>query len=363
MGQPGQRLLYMPDLIVVGLPHALQWQDAPLIQQQWHQFPFPAPLGGAQLRLVCKRLEPAVVRTGNGVTKTAAQVENMPLAEQLWSVRRCRSLWQNLVVYSLPNGPGVAKPAIVPGLPLTIHTGQGFGGSVPFPGAREQAQALDRLFPWFVAHHRRKPVAMTSEPSVQDEVHAQIIEPLNMLLETRYSNTAGQAPQTPFYPQWGRSCPKAHRNPGDKTNAGYPDFLLYQNPRQRQHGAIMEVKTWWAYPDDDFTSIFSTIAAQRGSGFFDWTSDKRPAKLLKQLWGELYFFQANWGACTNGRKIVIFIRTGQNELTLSEIHDFDGDASVHRALIGMCFAAIDEGAGLRFVSHTLCPVQDRESLW
>ncbi|KAF8485605.1 hypothetical protein JB92DRAFT_3025772 [Gautieria morchelliformis] len=369
MGQPGQHLLYMPDLIVVGLPHALQWQDAPLPQQQWHQFPFPAPLGfpapfgGAQLRLVCKRLEPAVIKTEHGVTKTADQVENMPFADQLQRVRRCRHLWQNLVVYSLPNGPGVARPAGAPAQPLTIHTGQGFGHSAPFPGVRQQAEALDRLFPWFVAHNRRKPVAMTSEPSVQDEVHAQIIEPLNMLLETRYANTAGQPPQTHFYPQWGRSCPKAHRNPGNQKNAGFPDFLLYLGPHQSKHAAIMEVKTWWAYSDNVFASIFSTTAAHRGSGVFDWSDDKRPATLLKQLWGELHFFQAHWGACTNGRKIVIFARTGQNELTLSEIHNFDEDPSVHRALIGMCFAAIDERGGLRFVTDTLCPVQHRESLW
>ncbi|KAF8499492.1 hypothetical protein JB92DRAFT_3124809 [Gautieria morchelliformis] len=206
-------------------------------------------------------------------------------------------------------------------------------------------------------------MAMTSEPSVQDEVHAQIIEPLNMLLETRYQNTAGQTPQTHFYPQWGRSCPKAHRTPGQKTNAGFPDFLLYVGPRQRTHVAIIEVKTWWAYSDDVFASIFSTATARRGSGVFDWSEDEQQVTLLKQLWGELYFFQAQWGACTNGRKIVIFVRTGRNELTLSEIHNFDGDPSVHRALIGMCFAAIDEAAGLRFVTDSVCPAQDRESLW
>ncbi|KAF8522508.1 hypothetical protein JB92DRAFT_3094222 [Gautieria morchelliformis] len=203
---------------------------------------------------------------------------------------------------------------------------------------------------------------MTSEPSVQDEVHVQIIEPLNMLLATRYANTAGP-PQTQFYPQWGRSCPKAHRNPGDQTNAGFPDFLLYRSSGQRQNVAIMEVKTWWAYSDDAFTGIFSTVAAHRGSGVFDWTGTEPPPRLLRQVWGELHFFQANWGACTNGRKIVIFVRTGRNELTLREIHDFDGDASVHRALIGMCFAAIDEAMGLHFVPGSVCPIQDRESLW
>ncbi|KAF8482312.1 hypothetical protein JB92DRAFT_3035463 [Gautieria morchelliformis] len=361
MAQPGHRLLYMPDQIVAGLPQALQWQDAPLIQQQWHQFPFPAPLdfpaplGGRQLSLACKRLEPAVIRTEGGVTKTAGQVENMPFGERLWYVRRCRSLWQNLVVYSLPNGPGVRTPGDAPPQPLTIHTGRGIGNSAPFPSGRQQAAVLDSLFAWFVAHNRRKPVAMTSEPSVQDEVHVQIIEPLNMLLATRYLNTAGQPPQTQFI--------LTHRNPGQQTNAGFPDFLLYQSPRQWEHAAIIEVKTWWAYPDNVFTGIFSTAGAQTGSGVFNWAAPLQPGTLLKQLWGELHFFRANWGACTNGRKIVIFVRSAKNELTLSEIHNFDGDASVHRALVGMCFAAIDEAVGSRFVPDSVCPAQDRESLW
>ncbi|KAF8531478.1 hypothetical protein JB92DRAFT_3138796 [Gautieria morchelliformis] len=363
MGQPGQHLLYMPDQIVAGLPQALQWQDAPLIQQQWHQFPFPAPLGAHLLHLECKHLEPAVIRTGNGVTKTAAQVENMHFGDQLRYVRRCRPLWQNLVVYSLPNGVGVATPGDAPAFPQTIHTGQGFGHSLDFPSGEQQAEVLDRLFPWFVAHHRRKPVAMTSEPSVQDEVHAQIIEPLNMILETRYESTVDPPSDTQFYPQWGRSCPKAHRTPGDQTNAGFPDFLLYRSPGDRRHAAFMEIKTWWAYSDNVFRRIFSTTAAQRVSGFFDWTGPEQPVKLLRQLWGELHFYQANWGACTNGRKIVIFVRTGQNELTFSEIHNFDGDTTVHRALIGMCFAAIDEAAGMGFVTDSLCPAQHRESLW
>jgi hypothetical protein len=62
---------------------------------------------------------------------------------------------------------------------------------------------------------------MTSEPSVQDEDHVQIIEALNMLLEvcmldftsrmartethfqTHHLTYVGQAAQTLFYLQWG----------------------------------------------------------------------------------------------------------------------------------------------------------------
>ncbi|KAF8510703.1 hypothetical protein JB92DRAFT_3097346 [Gautieria morchelliformis] len=99
--------------------------------------------------------------------------------------------------------------------------------------------------------------------------------------------------------------------------------------------------------------------------FITHTSDVQPADiddiLLRYPPGfSQYSLEST---CTKGRKIVIFVRTGQNELTLSEIQDFDGDASVQRALIGMCFAAIDEAAGLRFVPGCVCPAQDGESLW
>jgi hypothetical protein len=53
----------------------------------------------------------------------------------------------------------------------------------------------------------------------------------------------------------------------------------------------------------------------------------------------------------------------RDELVLSNIHDFAEDPTVHKALIGMCFAAIDEKAGSRFVTDSLCPAQHRESTW
>ncbi|KAF8476532.1 hypothetical protein JB92DRAFT_1870920 [Gautieria morchelliformis] len=201
---------------------------------------------------------------------------------------------------------------------------------------------------------------MTCEPSVQDEVHAQIIEPLNMLLETRYEPNVGRAPQTLFYPQWGQSCPKAHRTPGSKRNAGFPDFLLYMGPQPKQNSAIIEVKTWWTY---DFADIFSSVVALRGTGAFNWTRQGESHALLRQLWGQLYFFEAIWGACTNGRKIFIFVKTDKNELTLSEIHNLHDNPLVHKALLGMCFASIDQRQGLPYIMDSLCPPQRRESGW
>ncbi|KAF8494288.1 hypothetical protein JB92DRAFT_3126985 [Gautieria morchelliformis] len=232
-----QRRLYMPEVIVAG-PNALNWRDAPLPHQEWHAFPFPQPLGNPPLSrsLKCKKLEAALIKTEHGVTQTAGQIMDMPREDRLRCVRRSDTLFHNLVAYGSPDGPGV--PTVVPpGHAATnvprIHTGRCVGVTVGLPSRQQQANVLDKLFPWFVMHERRSPAAMTSEPAVQDEVHVQIIELLNLVLESRYESNVGQAPQTLFYPQWGRSCPKAHRTPGVKTNAGFPDFLLYMGSQPK----------------------------------------------------------------------------------------------------------------------------------
>jgi hypothetical protein len=45
----------------------------------------------------------------------------------------------------------------------------------------------------------------------------------------------------------------------------------------------MEMKTWWAYPDEQaFTNIFSRFAAQPTSGVFLWNSTSAVSTMLKQ---------------------------------------------------------------------------------
>ncbi|KAF8479904.1 hypothetical protein JB92DRAFT_3149405 [Gautieria morchelliformis] len=368
---PGRHRLYIPDAIVAGLPDALGPQDAPLPPNRWHQFPLPQPLGTPLPEsLACKPLHHAIVRTQpRGHTSTAAQVRNLPRRAQLHFVRRCIPMWDNLIDYCDPNGAGVpiVAPPQVAQTRRTVHTRLNLNVNntlCPLPNGPQQAEVIDRLFGWFIGHARRKPAAITSEPSVQDEVHTQIIEPLNMLLETRYvsRNRPGLGTDSPFYPQWGRSCPQAHLTPNVRSKAGFPDFLLYESPQQYHHACVMEVKTWWTYTDEDFMEIFSQQGAVRTTGVFLWDGDSQPAIMLRQLWGELHFFQTTWGACTNGHKIIIFAKTSQNELTISEVHDFD-EPLLHEALLGMCFASIDEKLGAPFVMDSLCPPQRRESMW
>ncbi|TCD67830.1 hypothetical protein EIP91_011892 [Steccherinum ochraceum] len=46
---------------------------------------------------------------------------------------------------------------------------------------------------------------------------------------------------------------------------------------------------------------------------------------MVQIWGELVYFNAWFGFATNGRKVILFVRTGEQELTLSEPHDWSAD--------------------------------------
>jgi len=208
--RPGQAVLYLPDLIVAGDEFSLGPHNAPLPLQEWHEFPFPRLFtdsdshSGSQsnsgshsaferlkfplpIDLVCKRLVGADIRTGVAFTETAAQIKNLPPSQRLHFVRRCRPLWVNLLRYCDPEGPGVAT--VMPPNTTLRHGIQprtstnSVPSALPFPDARQQATALDMLFGWYIVHNGRKPAVMTSEPSVQDEVHAQLIEPLNTLLQ------------------------------------------------------------------------------------------------------------------------------------------------------------------------------------
>jgi len=92
----------------------------------------------------------------------------------------CEDLWNNIRTYADPNGLGLLLPHNV----IVLHTRSNpVQALIPLPSGQTQASAIDALWGWFLAHAMRTPPAMTSEPSVQDEVHTQILEPLNLLLK------------------------------------------------------------------------------------------------------------------------------------------------------------------------------------
>ena len=103
--------------------------------------------------------------------------------------------------------------------------------------------------------------------------------------QTRYetTNLAGYGATIPFYPSWGRSCPKAHLTPGERGNAGFPDFILYTSPEWHMHAAVIEVKTWWSYDNRNVAEIFTHETARPFDGHFTWSNPNTSAIILKQV--------------------------------------------------------------------------------
>lgn len=73
----------------------------------------------------------------------------------------------------------------------------------------------------------------------------------------------------------------------------------------------------------------------------------------------MHSFKARWGFVTNGSKIIVFVKTGRNELTFSEVQDWEQDDVLH-ALTGLTFAAIDSLTVNTLISK-ICPAADRDT--
>lgn len=85
--------------------------------------------------------------------------------------------------------------------------------------------------------------------------------------------------------------------------AGFPDLILYSSPKAFDQSAILEVKTYWAYPrkylDKMTTSEVLTNNKRghhtnptlppddgikgQGGGYFDWRLETVAANILKQV--------------------------------------------------------------------------------
>lgn len=120
-----------------------------------------------------------------------------------------------------------------------------------------------------------------------------------------------------------------------------------------------EVKTFWSYSDDMYQRAVDGSDTLE-DGRFNWNSVERSAELLKQvqsafvyslslptdwlskIWGQVHFFNLNWGWSLNGRKVLIYVRTKPTELVVAgELLQWDGKDTME-TLIGLCFASIDE---------------------
>ncbi|KAI9058669.1 hypothetical protein FKP32DRAFT_1606503 [Trametes sanguinea] len=300
--------------------------------------PIPGPDGlhaffGPLLRPVGKSTSPT------SHTNVAKAVEELQESKRLKRVKHCKHLLERLKLYADPNSQGVipTSPNMrdiyeqVYGVRYNkaCHRGMTtYKGPDPktrgarsvieqttygYPGAIQQYDAICGLADWLSARvNGSKPTVVDSEAAVQDAVKELLLQPLEMIL-----------------------------------HAGYGDFVLLN-----QYGAIpilnIEVKPFWAsaYKDRVYERLFreGDLINPR-TGEFVWTSrgnkgSRGPGNLLKQNWGELHYSQTSLGFSTNGSKLVVYIKTGPNELTLGSLVDFT-DKDLLLILTGLVFASVD----------------------
>ncbi|OBZ72486.1 hypothetical protein A0H81_07411 [Grifola frondosa] len=150
-----------------------------------------------------------------------------------------------------------------------------------------------------------------------------------------------QVPVNVNYPVWGRACnaSRADANASDREKAGIPDFVLFMDPKADRNVCIGEGKAFWSFSHTDFADFVMDTAY---NGFFDWGDDRSDKAFyaVKQVWGELIYYNSSWGFITNGKELVILVKTGEYELAVTPVHDICDD-TLYKALIGLCFASID----------------------
>ncbi|KAF8497717.1 hypothetical protein BU17DRAFT_103170 [Hysterangium stoloniferum] len=336
---PGLAQLYLPHLFYASTPGHLTAEQGPA--NMFRTFPFPDPVSGrVPADLQCIELYEAELKTApKSHTSTVQAVGDME--KKLVYIRRANSLVNHLMEYCKPDGnvPWLGNKTLRPTtVPPKFNTWTlALARRDQVPKASQQTVAINKLSSWLEGHHLRLPPEMTSEPSVQDEVYTQLLNPLSMLLETRYIKT--NLTDVTFYPQWGRTCAARASN-----STAPPDYILIGSPRAGSQCVIFEVKTWWSYSFDLFSA--QTVRSSRGSssrnsGRFHWSGQNDECKLLRQIWGQLHFNGCRWGACTNGDEIFVFHKSTEDTLCISPPATWT-IGGVHHVLLGLCFAALDE---------------------
>ncbi|KAJ3872805.1 hypothetical protein F5051DRAFT_432729 [Lentinula edodes] len=279
-----------------------------------------------------------------------------------------------------------------------------------------QINAIHGLWAWHQERCTRPShIEVESEPVVQDEVKKQLLNPLDLLLHTRYPKHLRSflQTQTPHfwqmishanpqngvidqlqcdvqkdgtwfnYPRWGRLTIGSNLGQGEhgKHTAGFSDHALYVGGYRQCLAALCEVKTFWAYKSEHMHAlsgpsngtkdanhkdkVFAQIPGE--TNVLDWNLRGTPTKALKQLWGQMVYNDTHYATWTNGEHILIFLCTGVDELTVTT-HNYNGpggrrsyrwdDPDVLAALFGMCCTAIDSKSlgDQNLMQHLIGPV-------
>ncbi|KAK7692414.1 hypothetical protein QCA50_004039 [Cerrena zonata] len=384
---PGKPVLFLPNRLHISSARKISREDFPLSSDQSLVLPFPDPLrrpGLGYPELRCKPMHRALISTQDDqTTQSAYRVRNLNPQKLLVNIRRCKTLWSNLKEYACDGmdlGPNADPRLFREDADQRFYSTWNANGTLPIAPEEQQLDAIFGLSAWFNMVADRKEAVVNCEEAVQDEVMIQILQPTNLLAQTRYPNsvgcpldskecettrpkeppstkckkksadkTSGDIPTTALMPLWSRSTYAQHVDARIKKIrkakgglAGFPDFLWTGSLRGGDYGGIGEGKPYWGVTDEALRALFTTEYIRGPDGKIAWLDNSIIGTVVRQIWTELEWFASRWGFLTNGSTIIIFAKPhyDSQELIFSEFQDWDQD-DVHLAMAGLTFATQD----------------------
>lgn len=186
--------------------NALDLKDRPIVSLP---FPLPNPLDNTTIdpvnigvvldglppQLTFLELEKLAVTTRNDSrTKITKAVQNYPISSRLNRIRSSDQLWAALVGFAVGRGEETDDEGtddeetddedgnpIAQVQPGQFHTYR--NGAPPVPPLEEQIRPIFNLWGWFLMHLATPTPLVNSELSVQDEIHRQILHPMNQVIQ------------------------------------------------------------------------------------------------------------------------------------------------------------------------------------
>ncbi len=216
LAAPGQAFLYLPHLLFLGTPQAPGAPNPAGLPAAACRLPFVLPrLNMAPHTLPqATRCRPLHRFEGFSTGDNAVTDPNVAGArlegdgETLVHLRRCADLNARLYAYADPNPNSLLgvppnhpdqmplwnlvhpNQAYVPGMKGLTTAGTSPAHTHPFASAGDQYDAIRRLSGWFVEHVGDLDEAVESEPSIQDHVKKQLLDPLSYLMRVRHLRLA-----------------------------------------------------------------------------------------------------------------------------------------------------------------------------
>lgn len=183
---PGKSALYLPERLIRSSLHPLPADKFPPGLYEILYPPDSSPISffsaNATLSQSCKPLHATPLRTVDrsqvAFTKMPEAIQNLGEHEQLHTIKRSRSFWENLKKYTE-----------IDSNKNTWSRGRAFEGLesvLAIPSVTQQAAAISGLLGWLICHSNRRSPLVNSEMGVHDEVHAQLLIVIDLLLQARF---------------------------------------------------------------------------------------------------------------------------------------------------------------------------------